>query len=399
VRVAAPLANNTPIVNTAEARDGGLPVPVQASITDLVQSSHTLSLLKLDTPDPVQAGGLLTYTVQYQVMGNEPANGVVLTDTLPANVVVQSISGGGVQSGNQIAWNLGNLAPPATGSVIVVVRVNSPLPNGTVLVNRATIADAQGATASATASTTVQSAPAFRVSKLAPATVRAGDILTYTIVFTNTGNAYATSVVITDRIPAHTEWHSGGHSHTATEVRWNVASLAPGITGYAVFSVRVLPDTPVGTVILNSDYGVRSAELPAATGGAPLAVTVAPPTGITLEYFRLRRVGPAVELEWRTATEINNRGFNVYRGTTDNFEEATRLNERLIPGQGRGLAGGATYTFTDAGVEPGHTYYYWLEDIDLNGNVQTRMLRSIGVYTYIPDEARKYTARLPFVWR
>ena len=399
VRVAAPLANNTPIVNTAEARDGGLPVPVQASITDLVQSSHTLSLLKLDTPDPVQAGGLLTYTVQYQVMGNEPANGVVLTDTLPANVVVQSISGGGVQSGNQIAWNLGNLMPPATGSVIVVVRVNSPLPNGTVLVNRATIADAQGATASATASTTVQSAPAFRVSKLAPATVRAGDILTYTIVFTNTGNAYATSVVITDRIPAHTEWHSGGHSHTATEVRWNVASLAPGITGYAVFSVRVLPDTPVGTVILNSDYGVRSAELPAATGGAPLAVTVAPPTGITLEYFRLRRVGPAVELEWRTATEINNRGFNVYRGTTDNFEEATRLNERLIPGQGRGLAGGATYTFTDAGVEPGHTYYYWLEDIDLNGNVQTRMLRSIGVYTYIPDEARKYTARLPFVWR
>ena len=399
VRVAAPLPNNTPIVNTAEARDGGLPVPVQAGITDLVQSSHTLSLLKVDTPDPVQAGGLLTYTLQYQVMGNEPANGVVLTDTLPAQVTVQSISNGGIQIGNQVVWNLGNLAPPATGSVSIVVRVNAPLPNGTVLVNRAAIADAQGATASTTASTTVQSAPAFSVSKLAPATVRAGDILTYTIVFTNTGNAYATSVVITDRIPAHTEWHSGGHSHTATEVRWNVASMAPGVTGYAVFSVRVLPDTPVGTVILNSQYGVRCAELPTTTGGAPLGVTVAPPTGITLEYFRLRRIGPSVELEWRTATEINNRGFNVYRGTTDNFEEAVRLNSELIPGQGRGLAGGATYTFTDTGVEPGHTYYYWLEDIDLYNNVQARMLRSIGVYTYIPDEARKHTTRLPFVWR
>ncbi len=332
-------------------------------------------------------------------MGNEPANGVVLTDTLPAQVTVHSISNGGIQSGNQIAWSLGNLTPPASGSVTVIVRVNAPLPNGTVLVNRVSIADAQGVTASATASTTVQSAPAFSVSKLAPATVRAGDILTYTIVFTNTGNAYATSVVITDRIPANTEWHSGGHSHTATEVRWNVASMAPGVTGYAVFSVRVRPDTPVGTVILNSQYGVRSAELPATTGGAPVAVTVAPPTGITLEYFALRRVGPSVVLEWRTATEINNRGFNIYRNTTDNFEDAVRLNAELIPGQGRGLAGGATYTFTDTGVEPGNTYYYWLEDIDLYGNVQARMLRSIGMYTYIPDEVRKYTMRLPSVWR
>jgi len=206
-------------------------------------------------------------------------------------------------------------------------------------------------------------------------------------------------VVTTGRIPGNREWQAGGHSHAATEVRWSVAGMAAVSTGYAVFSVRVRPDTPVGTVILNSQYGVRSAELPATTGGAPVGVTIAPPTGITLEYFRLRRIGPAVELEWRTATEINNRGFNVYRGTTDNFEEAVRLNSDLIPGQGRGLAGGATYTFTDTGVEPGYTYYYWLEDIDLYNNVQTRLLRSIGVYTYIPDEARRYSLRLPSVWR
>jgi uncharacterized repeat protein (TIGR01451 family) len=400
VRVGVPLPNGTLIVNTAEARDGGLPVPVQASITDLVQSSHTLSLLKIDTPDPVAAGGLLTYTLQYQAMGNAPATGVVLTDTLPSHVVVESISNGGVQSGNQITWNLGDLMPPATGSVSLIVRVNTPLANGTVLVNRATIADAQGVTASAQASTTVQSAPAFGISKLAPATVRAGDILTYTIVFTNTGNAYATSVVITDTIPAHTEWRSGGHSHTATEVRWNVASMAPGITGYAVFSVRVLPDTPVGTTILNSHYGIRSAEVPAAVLGAPRAVSVAPPTGITLEYFTAKQAGNAVELEWRTATELNNRGFHLYRNTSEDFDSAVRLTDSLIPGQGRGLTGGATYQFLDATAESGRTYYYWLEDIDLNGNVQYRVMRSIAVTVYIPDEGgRKYGIRLPFVWK
>ncbi len=163
--------------------------------------------------------------------------------------------------------------------------------------------------------------------------------------------------------------------------------------------MRVLPDTPVGTEILNDDYGIRSAEVPATVGGAPVSSSVAPPTGITLEYFVLRQVGQAVELEWKTSSEINNRGFNVYRSTVPDFETAVRLNEHLIPGRGRGLSDGATYTFMDETVEPRHMYFYWLEDIDLNGNAQYRELRSINVTVYIPEEGRRYGVRLPVIWR
>jgi hypothetical protein len=76
-----------------------------------------------------------------------------------------------------------------------------------------------------------------------------------------------------------------------------------------------------------------------------------------------------------------------------------KLNESLIPGQGRGLAGGATYQFTDETADAGRTHYYWLEDIDLDGNVVYREMRSVAVTTYIPDEGRTYGMRLPFVWR
>jgi len=324
---------------------------------------------------------------------------VLLTDTLPTQVMVQSISNGGVQTGNQIVWNLGTLAPPTTGAMSVVVRVNAPLANGTILTNRAMVSDAQGQTANASVTTTVRSMPALQISKLAPPTVRAGDILTYTIIFSNTGTAYATSVVITDTIPAYTDWRAGGHSHTATEVRWNITQIAPGYTGYTSFSVRVRPDTPIGTQIVNSQYGIRSAEVPDAALGAPVVVNVAPPTGITLEYFTLKQVGRFVELDWKTVSEENNWGFNVYRNTVEDFSTAMRLNKSLIPGQGRGVTGGAVYKFADTTAATGQTYYYWLEDIDLNGNAQYRLVRTIMVDTHYPDDWAKHRLRLPFIWR
>ena len=68
-------------------------------------------------------------------------------------------------------------------------------------------------------------------------------------------------------------------------------------------------------------------------------------------------------LEWETATEIDNLGFNLYRSESAGGPR-NQLNQGLIPGQAPGSPVGAVYTWQDQEVETGTTYYYWLEDVD-----------------------------------
>ena len=55
---------------------------------------HSLSVNKTASPDPVYPGQILTYTIQYNVYGNEPAPNLTLVDTLPQSTTFQSCSGG-----------------------------------------------------------------------------------------------------------------------------------------------------------------------------------------------------------------------------------------------------------------------------------------------------------------
>lgn len=76
----------------------------------------------------------------------------------------------------------------------------------------------------------------------------------------------------------------------------------------------------------------------------------------------------SVVLHWVTGTEINNAGFNVYRGDVSRNQEI-RLNNSLIAPQGSEVAG-AEYTFID---RPGvGTFYYVLEDVDSSDGTVTR---------------------------
>ncbi len=78
-----------------------------------------------------------------------------------------------------------------------------------------------------------------------------------------------------------------------------------------------------------------------------------------------RARGDAVVLNWTTASEIDNAGFNIYRSETENGEYV-KINAALIPAQGIATEG-ASYKFVDWSVQRGKTYYYKLEDIDLSG--------------------------------
>ncbi len=93
------------------------------------------------------------------------------------------------------------------------------------------------------------------------------------------------------------------------------------------------------------------------------------PTLVELESLVADPGSKAVTLEWVTASELDNAGFNIYRADGQNGD-FVKINGALIPARGNGV-GGAAYAYRDTGLENGKSYYYQLEDIDLNGNVTT----------------------------
>ncbi|MCX8043456.1 MAG: DUF1566 domain-containing protein [Desulfobacterota bacterium] len=72
-----------------------------------------------------------------------------------------------------------------------------------------------------------------------------------------------------------------------------------------------------------------------------------------------------VIIRWSTASELDNAGFNLYRAESEDGPY-TKINAALIPAKGMATQG-AAYEFIDKDARLWKTYYYKLEDIDLNG--------------------------------
>lgn len=85
-------------------------------------------------------------------------------------------------------------------------------------------------------------------------------------------------------------------------------------------------------------------------------------TLVELTYFRAIAAEHSVTLEWETDMEVDNAGFYIWRSETEDGEYV-KINDSLIPAEGSGYQ----YSFTDDAVVTDNTYYYKLEDIDLDG--------------------------------
>ena len=70
-------------------------------------------------------------------------------------------------------------------------------------------------------------------------------------------------------------------------------------------------------------------------------------------------------VRWSTASEVDNFGYDVYRGT-DAEGPFERLTADPIPGAGT-TDEPQKYSFVDEGIDPHQTYYYYVESISLAG--------------------------------
>ena len=83
---------------------------------------------------------------------------------------------------------------------------------------------------------------------------------------------------------------------------------------------------------------------------------------VELTSFTANVVGSSVELNWTTATELNNSGFEIERSEDNvSFEKIG-----FVPGFGT-TTETKSYTYSDQSVNSG-TYYYRLKQIDFDGS-------------------------------
>lgn len=74
---------------------------------------------------------------------------------------------------------------------------------------------------------------------------------------------------------------------------------------------------------------------------------------------------PANTLKWTTASEVDNFGFDIYRGLDEEgpFE---RITDEPLPGAGT-TDEPQSYVFVDPDIDPTRDYFYYIESISLGG--------------------------------
>ncbi len=105
---------------------------------------------------------------------------------------------------------------------------------------------------------------------------------------------------------------------------------------------------------------------------------------VTLSLFKAEVSDGHVILSWRTESEIENLGFNIYRRTQAN-KNWNKINPTLIPGAGNSSMA-HEYQFVDQNVVAGETYSYRLESVNFNGSTETFAQKIQTVEIPVPTE-------------
>ncbi|MBI1927574.1 hypothetical protein HYR99_25445 [Candidatus Poribacteria bacterium] len=113
---------------------------------------------------------------------------------------------------------------------------------------------------------------------------------------------------------------------------------------------------------------------------------------VALSSFTGAFVDGQVILKWKTGSEWQNLGFNVYRSRTASGD-SIKLNEPLIPGLGTS-GSGREYQWVDDTATDGEVYYYYIEDVSLDGRTHRSdvlpVMRTDRPTVMLPKETRLF---------
>lgn len=212
-------------------------------------------------------GASVVYSLRVTNLGDTTATGVVVTNSLPvaSYFTYSACTGGCSHSSGTLTWNLGSLAAGASQTYTYSMAVGSTgLSAGTTAIsddasaagNASLFATSNSVTVNITASPQLAGTLAASPSSgLSP-----GDTITYTLTVQNTGNAAATSVEVSDPVPAGTQFlgsitastGSGSFDAVNNRVVFSLGTLAAGASATLSFTATVNSLASGSTTVTNT---------------------------------------------------------------------------------------------------------------------------------------------------
>ena len=148
---------------------------------------------------------------------------------------------------------LGTVAASATDTIVITATVNPSKPDGTTLSNTATVAstttDPGPHANSATQTTAVEAKADLSIAKTCPATVTAGESITYFLTVTNNGPSDAQDVQVADVLPTGTSgatYSIDGGSSSSYSSPLSLGTLAAGASHSITIVATVNANVPNG---------------------------------------------------------------------------------------------------------------------------------------------------------
>ena len=275
VQVDPSLTSSVTFTNTAvlDYQDGyGNQYPqVQASDSVTINQPNIV-LSKTDGVTTATPGQLLTYTLTFTNTGVGPAHNIVISDTLPVELVSATCTSGSLGgtcsvSGSSVTYTAPTTATLGVGqssTITITAQIPITLTSGATLTNTATLTYTDSANnarppVTATDTTTVPAQPNIVLSKTdGVSTAAPGQTLTYTLTFTNTGVGPAHNITISDNLPPGVSYQScslgslaGSCSESGGTVTFTLTNpLAAGASASVTITVQVTTSGP--TTLTNS---------------------------------------------------------------------------------------------------------------------------------------------------
>jgi uncharacterized repeat protein (TIGR01451 family) len=311
-------------------------------------------------PSSVTAGTNATYTITITNNGPNAAQGVVLSDTLPAgSVFVSMTQTAGTDSftpsqsgGSATETATANIASGSSDTFSLVVSAPSSLGNGAPFNDTASVSasnpDPNSGNNSATVTgTVVNNNPNADVgiSVTGPSSAAEGASVTYNITVTNAGPAGATGVVFTDTLPTMVNFTSatssqGTFSVSGGVVTFTAGSIAANGTVTASVTGQAIED---GSGANNVSVTSTSPDPNSANNTASATTTFTEPA---------ISVSGAISTRNRTLTNFQTATFTHASGV----EPTSAFNAVINWGDGTTSAGTISLSGTTYSVRGSHTY-------------------------------------------
>ncbi len=315
-----------------------------ATYTATYVTHADLSISASAAPEPVGAGANLTYTVNVANAGPSQANSLSVGVTLPSGSSFVSAGGTG--------WSCSGTGPvtctmPSLGvaaaapiSVVAAAPPNAGGIGNTATVSSATADAAAGNNSASTSSTVFARADLSVTQGGAPASICAGQPITYTLNVSNAGPSTATSVSVSDTLPAGASLVSASGSGWACSGTTTVTCTRASLSVGAAPAITIAINAPVSPGSATNTASVSSAvnDPSAANNSSSASTTVnAVPSAPTAGNGGAVCVGGTLQL---TASTI---AGATYAWTGPNGFTSSQQNPS-IPGVT--LAAAGTYSVT-----------------------------------------------------